>query len=76
MVTESPEYPTFACNGWSNQKALWISHSIRRCNTVKHQTLRGRETVLEALIINWKDMRMLGTRYRAIVAYLSQHRAA
>jgi RNA-directed DNA polymerase len=43
-------------------RALWISQSIRRGNTFKSQKLRGRETVLEALKINCKDMRMLSAR--------------
>jgi retron-type reverse transcriptase len=61
MATESPLYPTFACNGFSNQIS-WVSQGIRRGNTLESQKLRGRETVLEALIINCKDMRMLSAR--------------
>ena len=53
LGTGSPESPTVACQGWSNQQAGWISQSIRRGTPVDHQTLRGRETGLEALSITW-----------------------
>ena len=62
MVTESPLYPTFACNGLSSQVKTWISQGIRGGNMLESQKLRGRETVLEALIINGEDMRMLSDR--------------
>ena len=40
----------------------WISQGISRGNTDESPMLRGRETVLEALKINCKDMRMLSAR--------------
>jgi hypothetical protein len=43
-------------------RTLWINQSIRRGNTTENQKLRERETVLEALIINCEDMRMLSDR--------------
>ena len=43
-------------------KKTWIGQGIRRGNIVESQTPRGRETVLEALTINCKDMRMLSAR--------------
>jgi hypothetical protein len=46
MVTESPLYPTFACNGFSSQGYHWISQRISSGNTDESAKLRGRETVL------------------------------
>jgi len=43
-------------------RAIWINQGIRRGNVIESQKLRGRETVLEDLTINCKDMRMLSAR--------------
>jgi len=43
-------------------RVSWISQGTRHGNALENQTLRGRETVLEALVINCEDMRMLSAR--------------
>jgi retron-type reverse transcriptase len=43
-------------------RATWISHGIRHGNMDESPKLRGSETVLDALTINCKDMRMLSAR--------------
>ena len=51
------------CLSWVEQSSIaWISQSISSGNTDESRKLRGRGTVLEALIIYCQDMRMLSAR--------------